>query len=558
MKIKKLDPDVVKRIAAGEVIEEPASVLRELIENAIDAGSTELKIRIVNGGQSLIAVTDNGHGMEKDEIPIAVQRHTTSKIERPEDLEAISTLGFRGEALYAIASVSKLLISSRTADSDVGWEGRFEGGRLLELKPVAHPTGTTVEVADLFFNLPVRRKFMGTPFRSTRRSLEKVTEYALAHPELDFTVYSDDTQVLQVKRTDDLKERIVDIYGQDFLDDMVYFEQEFKGLRIRGFVSKPDRLKSSGMLQMVFVNGRRVRENEIRAAVYRAYEAARYPYFLIFIDIEPELVDFNIHPQKLEVKFHRKVRIFEKVFTSVRSAIEKAREKPLLRMKSDGTGWKLQTPTLRREKQEQLDSRQLQLGERESQKQQKPLSKPTTTQIFQVHNLYIIAEIPSGILIIDQHAAHERIIYERLKKRRNQTLHLMFPLMVTLDPGEAKAFEAYKETLEHFGFKFREMSGRTVVIEGVPDVYPNFNRNDFHELLASLELKRSLPERINEVLATIACKAAIKAGKNMSQEEMLALIDQLFSCETPYFCPHGRPTMLRFTLEELEKRFGRR
>jgi len=558
VKIKKLDPDVIKRIAAGEVIEEPASVLRELIENAIDAGSTELKIRIVNGGQSLIAVTDNGHGMEKDEIPIAVQRHTTSKIERPEDLEAISTLGFRGEALYAIASVSKLLISSRTADSDVGWEGRFEGGRLLELKPVAHPIGTTVEVADLFFNLPVRRKFMGTPFRSTRRSLERVTEYALAHPELDFTVYSDDTQVLQVKRTDDLKERIVDIYGQDFLDDMVYFEQEFKGLRIRGFVSKPDRLKSSGMLQMVFVNGRRVRENEIRAAVYRAYEAARYPYFLIFIDIEPELVDFNIHPQKLEVKFHRKVRIFEKVFTSVRSAIEKAREKPLLRMKSDGTAWKPQTPTLRREKQEQLDSQQLQLGERGSQKQQKPLSKPTTTQIFQVHNLYIIAEIPSGILIIDQHAAHERIIYERLKKRRNQTLHLMFPLMVTLDPGEAKAFEAYKETLEHFGFKFREMSGRTVVIEGVPDVYPNFNRNDFHELLASLELKRSLPERINEVLATIACKAAIKAGKNMSQEEMLALIDQLFSCETPYFCPHGRPTMLRFTLEELEKRFGRR
>ena len=227
-------------------------------------------------------------------------------------------------------------------------------------------------------------------------------------------------------------------------------------------------------------------------------------------------------------------------------------------MKSDGTAWKPQTPTLRREKQEQLDSQQLQLGERGSQKQQKPLSKPTTTQIFQVHNLYIIAEIPSGILIIDQHAAHERIIYERLKKRRNQTLHLMFPLMVTLDPGEAKAFEAYKETLEHFGFKFRVMSGRTVVIEGVPDVYPNFNRNDFHELLASLELKRSLPERINEVLATIACKAAIKAGKNMSQEEMLALIDQLFSCETPYFCPHGRPTMLRFTLEELEKRFGRR
>ncbi len=568
MKIRKLDPEVVKRIAAGEVIEEPSSVVRELIENSIDAGATEIEVEIKGGGLGLIRVTDNGCGIAKDDIPLAVQRHTTSKIESAEDLVSISTLGFRGEALYSISSVSKMVIRSRTEDEDVGWEARFDGGELKELKPIPHPVGTTIIVMDLFFNLPVRRRFMGSRMRTARRAIEKVTEYALAHPEVGFKLVVDGREMLNLMPTLDFRERLSQIYGDDFWDDMLVIERNFDRVRIIGGVSRPDRLKESPVLQMFFVNGRRVKENELRAAIYRAYETGLYPQYILFVDVNPRLIDVNIHPQKLEVRFDSSLRMFEKVMKTVKDAIQahggisfqqtpqgrptdtNRKQLPFKIISSSNSQSKFSMPV----------GEQLQLGEDSAQSDdmKQPNMPVSPEHLFQVHDLYIVAQVPSGILLIDQHAAHERIIYEKLRSRKANTKNLLFPILYTFEPGELKVFEAYRDLLDSFGFKFRDMSGRSIVIEGVPDIYRSFSRDDFREILNSLSIKHHLPERMNELLATMACKAAIKAGKKMSKQEMMQLITDLFACETPFFCPHGRPTMIRFTLEELEKRFGRR
>ncbi len=568
MKIRKLDPEVVKRIAAGEVIEEPSSVVRELIENSIDAGATEIEVEIKGGGLGLIRVTDNGCGIAKDDIPLAVQRHTTSKIESADDLVSISTLGFRGEALYSISSVSKMVIRSRTEDEDVGWEARFDGGELKELKPIPHPVGTTIIVMDLFFNLPVRRRFMGSRMRTARRAIEKVTEYALAHPEVGFKLIVDGREMLNLMPTLDFRERLSQIYGDNFWDDMLVIERNFDRVRIIGGVSRPDRLKESPVLQMFFVNGRRVKENELRAAIYRAYETGLYPQYILFVDVNPRLIDVNIHPQKLEVRFDSSLRMFEKVMKTVKDAIQahggisfqhtpqgrptdtNRKQLPFKIISSPNSQSKFSMPV----------GEQLQLGEdsARSDDMKQPNMPVSPEHLFQVHDLYIVAQVPSGILLIDQHAAHERIIYEKLRSRKANTKNLLFPILYTFEPGELKVFEAYRDLLDSFGFKFRDMSGRSIVIEGVPDIYRSFSRDDFREILNSLSIKRHLPERMNELLATMACKAAIKAGKKMSKQEMMQLITDLFACETPFFCPHGRPTMIRFTLEELEKRFGRR
>ncbi len=564
MRIRKLAPDVVKRIAAGEVIEEPSSVVRELIENSIDAGATEIEVEIKGGGLSYIRITDNGCGMEKDEIPLAVQRHTTSKIDSSEDLVSIATLGFRGEALYSISSVSKMVIRSRVEGEDTGWEARFDGGELVDLRPVSHPVGTTIIVMDLFFNLPVRRKFLGSKLRTARRAVERVTEYALAHPEIGFKLSVDGREVLNLTPTLDFKERLAQVYGDDFWDDMLPVEKQLDRVLIKGAVSKPDRLKESAVLQMFFVNGRRVRENELRAAVYRAYETGVHPQYVLFVDVNPRLIDVNIHPQKLEIRFDGSLRMFEKVLKTVKETIQVYGIRSMPPMHRPPNRRDLPFRIIRAEDKSPFPSiagEQLQLGEPPAKQPQQveDANMPVSgDNLFQVHDLYIIAEVPSGILIIDQHAAHERIIYEKLRARKEVTRNLLFPIVFTFEPGELKVFEAYKDLLQNFGFRFREMSGRSIVIEGVPDIYRNFSRDDFREILNSLSIKKHLPERLNELLATMACKAAIKAGKKMSKEEMFQLITDLFACETPYFCPHGRPTVIRFTLDELEKRFGRR
>jgi DNA mismatch repair protein MutL len=560
IKIRRLDPEVVKQIAAGEVIENPSSVVKELIENSIDAGATEIDVEIEGGGLECIRVTDNGEGMERDEIPLAVERYTTSKIRDTEDLRRIRTLGFRGEALYAIATVSKLTIKSRTEKELEGWEGYFEGGKLVEMKPCSHPVGSTVECKNLFFNLPVRRKFTGSPKQEARRVIEVVSTYVLAHPGCGFTLSIDGETVINVPPAQSRRKRIEDLYGPDFVSDMLPLDYSNGRMAIEGFVSRPDKLKGSVVTQHIFVNGRRVKDDKIRSAIYRGYgETKGHPQFLIFLDVLPSELDFNIHPQKSLVKFSPSLKIFEKVLKAVKRSLDSEREPYGEKGGKERTFLRILEPSPRFESVK--GGRQLEFGEleREREEEGEPLREVYLPQsLIQIHNSYIFVQVKSGFLIVDQHAAHERIIYEKLKNRKAKTQILLFPYVVNLTPLQFKTFGSFEPLFLSFGFKIRRLSGRSIVIEGIPDVFKGLEKDDFIEILEELTETKSLPDKFHNLLKTIACKAAVKSGDPLTVEEMNRLLDELFACENPFFCPHGRPAVIKTTLEELERKFGRR
>ena len=561
-RIKQLPEEVISRIAAGEVVENPASVLRELLENSIDAGATRIDITVEEGGKKLIKVVDDGHGMNDREIELAVRRFTTSKISSVDDLESIGTLGFRGEALYAIGSVSRLTIRSKRADEDIGYEGYFEEAELVELKPAPIGAGTTVTVRDLFYNFPVRRKFLGSDYAEARRIIEVVTDYALAHPGISFSLRIDGKDIMNLGQASSPIERIEQIYGQDFIEETITLTSKFgEKLTIHGVISRPDRVKKSPLTQLLFVNGRRIRDNRLRAAIYGAYEQEKmHPQYILFIEVDPRFVDFNIHPQKKEVKFHRTLRMYEKLMKSVRETLNRSRttyshlgEMPTMRI--------VETPITHVG---ETGGRQMEIGEMQprlqAEERREEIRDESTyipEKIWQIHDSYIIAQVRSGFIIVDQHAAHERILYEKLRKRKYNTQNFLFPIVLNLTPKEFAVFQDISGILEGYGFRIKILSGRTAVVEGAPDIFKNPTKEIFLEIIDELQDVKSLPDRHLELLKTLACKAAIKAGDKLSGEEMNALLDQLFSCENPFFCPHGRPTVIKISLEELERKFAR-
>ena len=558
--IKKLPEEVIKKIAAGEVIENPSSVVRELVENAIDAGSQNIRIVAEEGGKRLIIVEDDGIGMTKDQIPLAVERFTTSKISSEEDLSHLSTLGFRGEALHSIATVSRLTIRSGTSDQmENSWEVVFEGTVPKEVKPAPYREGTTVIVKDLFYNFPVRRKFLGGDLYEGRRIIEVVTTYALWNPGIGFELIINGNEVYNLRPVENYEERIRDIYGEDFIEETVEINSKFGStLEIWGRITRPEKMKVRPVIQLILVNGRSVKSDQIRSAIYKALmEVKNNPEFVIFIKVDPQYVDFNIHPQKKDVKFTKSLRIFERVYRSVRETLEITKSS-YLTVPASGS-----TPILRvthaplyRPAQESKNARQLELGEMNL--TESPETEQMVPQaVWQAHNSYIVAEVKSGIIIIDQHAAHERVIYEQLMEKKVGTQSLLFPVTIHLTPQEMQIYDEYRDILESFGFKIRKFSQTTVVIEGVPNVFSSITKDEFREILNELEVKKSLPDRFQYSLKTIACKAAVKAGETLSTEEMMSLINQLFHCKNPYFCPHGRPTIIKLSLEELERKFGR-
>jgi len=550
MKLKRLPLDVIKCIAAGEVIENVASCVRELIENSIDAGATKIEVELREGGKNLIVVRDNGEGMEKEEIPLAVQRYTTSKISKIDDLREKVTLGFRGEALHAIASVSKLRIVSK-AKREEGWEGYFEEGKLIELKPSPHPDGTTVHVYELFFNFPVRRKFLGTAKQELRKVVETVTDYALGHPSISISLRSNGEIFLNLPRVDSELERIGEIFGEELASELVEIEKEFEGILLKGFFSPPETMKKTPFFQFIFLNGRRIKEKKLREAIYRAYGSDKmHPQYLLYIDASPSLIDFNVHPQKLEVRFSQGVRIYEKVFTAIQTLLIR-KEKKIFLVKE---GEKIVGES---ERKVSFPLKQLELGEIER-KEKRAEEGFVPSQIWQIHNSYIIAQVKTGFIIVDQHAAHERVIYERIKKEKSKTKVLLFPLILSLPPSVFKTYKENEPIFLSFGFQVRILSGRTIVIEAIPDVFKQMEKEDFIAILEEVEGIRELPERYQRLLATISCKAAIKNGDPLSQEEASWLIDSLFATENPFFCPHGRPIIIKITLEELDKKFGRK
>jgi len=554
--IKKLPDDVIKKISAGEVIENPASCVRELIENSLDAGAKHIKVSIWGGGIDIIEVEDDGIGMFSEDIPLAVQRFTTSKISSFDDLKHLKTLGFRGEALYAIAQVSNLTIVSSTSDDVLsGWECIFNAGELTSSKPAPRKKGTTVVVKDLFFNLPVRRKFLLSKKEEGKRVFEELISYALWHTEVYFEFYEDGSKKLDLP-PGDFAQRIISIFGKEFLERAILLNYSDDYLSIKGFVEKPEMVDQKGHEQIILVNGRRVRGDQLRKIIYKAYEKPYgQPDFIIKVEVEPEFVDFNIHPQKREVKVAPYIRLTEKLYKVLYSSFRQYSREIV-------DSIKVQTDSLSSAKvsEQYGGTRQLEFGEVFQTLTVKNVSKESQTDIlniWQAHKSYIFVQTSNGIMIIDQHAAHERIIYEKLRNRDFSSQLLMFPILIELSVKEKAIFDIYAEFFNSFGFEYRFLGSNSLVIDRVPAVFRNVKKEDIKDLIASLEETPSLPDRLENFLKTIACKSAIKFGDELSKEEMAKLVDELMASDAPFYCPHGRPTIYFISLEELASKFER-
>ncbi len=598
-KIKVLSEEIASKIAAGEVVQRPESVVKELIENCIDAGAKSIYIEVKDAGKSLVRVTDDGIGMSEEDVLLAFERHATSKIETYKDLENVATLGFRGEALYSIAAVSQVEIKTKTADEDAAVYLRLSGGKQEELSRTAHATGTTIIVRNLFFNTPGRRNFMKANPTEFRHIYRTVSRYAIAFPEIRFTLQSGDETVLSAK-SDTIRGRLDEIFGDRFTDSLVPFEEDYDHLKVSGFLGKPEYTKRTRGEQFLFLNKRYVLSKAINHAAFSAYEnlidKGDFPFFAIFIELPPNEVDVNVHPSKMEVKFRDERSIYGAIRSATRSALVKSDLVPEMAVGPD-SGRFISRPTSESSRggivpvmfnsnpaqpagsrgRYMEDDRiadavdplfSLRLPQNRTASAETEKTEPESVVdaagvIYQLHNKYIISQISTGLLVIDQHAAHERVIYERTLKRFSEhgqnTQQLLFPISMNLDPADFTLVEETLPDLNLMGFSIKAFSGSTVVLDGVPvDLKPGRESTIITEIIEDYKRDNDLRLTPREKLCkTYACKAAVKAGDYLTIEEMESLIDQLFQAEVPYVCPHGRPVLVKIPLLELDKKFGR-
>ena len=601
--IQILDDRLISQIAAGEVVERPASVVKELVENSIDAGARSIRVDLEAGGKRSIRVVDDGLGLERNDALLAFDRHATSKIVSFDDLQGIATLGFRGEALAAIAAVARVEMTTAVEPGE-GHRIRIDGGHIRSVEPTAHPRGTVVEVRSLFFNVPARRKFLKTVRTELRRATEVIQGYALARPEIGFTLTHEGRTLLEVSPAgDDLeaaRRRIGELFGAPASRELVEFSRQGPGgERIWGFVG--NRKQGRGRRIFTFVNRRLLRDRTVMAAFYRtvreSWRSEDFPGLFLFLDIPPEEVDVNVHPQKAEVRF-RDGRFFGRLSSSLREALERARgEEPAplvephglpsaplawqgLGQRSDGWlgsgGGQIDSSEIR-----ELDmSRPGEPVGRLADVALEPLARAPVplsgrsgeSRPFRLLGQYkgtlILLEGPDGLYLIDQHVAHERVLYERFRRQLTETVvrsqQLLEPILMELAPAEAMRLAEMGPDLEQLGFSLSEMSGNVMAVTATPAV---LTPGLAEQMLANLASETSdgeataedLKERLLEALAASqSCRAAVKMHHQLSAEEMESLMTELFVADQPFACPHGRPIVLKMADIELERRFGRR
>lgn len=587
-KIKLLPEDLTNKIAAGEVVERPASVVKELVENSIDAGATDITIIVKDGGKALIQVVDNGSGMEQGDLLLAFQRHATSKIYTYQDLLQINTLGFRGEALASIASVARIDAKSKTEESDTGYGIQAAGGVLSDIQATACATGTSIAVKQLFYNTPARRKFLKKTATEYRQIVSVLNRFFIAHPEISFTFVNSDEVVFELKR-ESQNQRLRSVFGARVANNMLQIENEGP-VGITGFVGKPDVLRRSRGDQFMFLNRRYFTSKNLHYAVINAFgeilPRGLYPVYAIFLTIDSAEVDVNVHPTKMEIKFANENLIFSSIRGAVKRALNSEKVIPVLSHVSGGEAFSLpdfplnQTAAFEPARQNAFEFTSPE--NRESQPaavSQFPLSEQSEqdavqnisgtkvrferTNVWQIHNKYILSQIKSGMIIIDQHVAHERILYEDALKyfelRKPSSQQLLFPQVIELSMEDFTVLLEMIPFLERIGFVIKSFGKKTVAVEGVPSGVKI--SNDEKILLDILdEYKRGVREKVEireNVARSFACHSAIKAGDQLSLEEMNMLIDKLFSTKEPYYCPHGRPIVIHVPLEELDRRFKR-
>lgn len=692
-KIVLLDDSTINKIAAGEVIERPASVVKEIVENSIDAGANNITVEIRNGGISYIRVTDNGKGIMQDDMEIAFERHATSKIRSADDLEDVKSMGFRGEALASIAEIAKVELISKTTQSDNGYRVLIEGGKILESSEYGCPNGTTITIENLFFNTPVRYKFLKKDFTESGYIEDVITRIALVHPEIAIRLVNTGKTIVQTSGNGDLKSVIYNIYGKDIAENLINIDYEYEGMRVSGVIGKPVISRSNRTNQLFFVNKRYVKDKTLSGAAEQGFKGfitiGKHGFLILNIDMDPHLVDVNVHPAKLEVRFQEDNKVFKAVYhaikdglsnvdlvantssidgidhpeknneekpetfnflnnTSFRDAIKPIErtseiksqvansvdekfedvmsrinkiqnminitnkvepktetietqipEEKIIESKTEPQNSEINLENTKSENTEKIDEtkfmdmyekmfgtavKKSEVSEKaeDEVKEFQPITKSDNVSVFEdnaeyklqpeykyigiAFNTYIIIEIKQDLYIIDQHAAHERIMYEKIKKNYyneadKDSQLMLLPDIITLTNKEMGIYKDNREMFRKAGFMVDEFGENTIKLSGVPTILLDLETKElFLEALDEINtVARTARKEIEEkFIATVACKAAVKAHMVLERQEVEALLNELLVLPNPFTCPHGRPTAIRMTKNDIEKKFSRR
>lgn len=597
-RIHLLDARLANQIAAGEVVERPASVIKELIENALDAGARAIDVQVEQGGIAGLRVRDDGDGIAKDDLPLALARHATSKIHHLDDLEAVATLGFRGEALASIASVSRLTMTSSQEEEGVGWAVRSEGRDMAAvMEPARHPRGTTVEVRDLFFNTPARRKFMRSENTEFGHLEEVVRRLALVAPQVSFSLSHNQRQLWQLKPAHDdvsLKRRLSQVCGPAFVEAAQPLSIESAGVHLHGWIALPTFSRAQADLQYFFVNGRMVRDKTVSHAVRQAYADVlfhgRHPAFVLYLDIDPAAVDVNVHPTKHEVRFREQRSVHDIIYRGLHRALANVRPQdatPVSHESVQAPTWAGAMPTYSAPTQQAgLDwsagapAREAfadYLGASSGRPAESLPDFSTLTApdqagppplgyaLGQLHGVYILAQNADGLVLVDMHAAHERIVYERLKAAQGGmgivAQPLLVPISLAVSQREADLAEQSEAALTEMGIALQRLGPETLLIRAVPSLLAQAGaealvRDVLSDLLTHGQTRR-VEEQRNELMATMACHGAVRANRQLSITEMNALLRDMEATERSGQCNHGRPTWTRLTLADLDRLFLR-
>ncbi|HTR84243.1 MAG TPA: DNA mismatch repair endonuclease MutL [Reyranella sp.] len=588
--LRRLPSNLVNQIAAGEVVERPASAVKELVENAIDAGAHRIAVTLKEGGRTFLSVVDNGVGMTADEMQLAVERHCTSKLP-DDDLAHISTLGFRGEALPSIASVSRFTITSRPNGADTAWSLEIDGGAKGKPKPVAHPTGTRVEVRDLFFATPARLKFLKEPRTESSHVADALRRLAMAHPEISFRLESEERTLLDLPMAISQLERLAAIMGRDFADNAVAIDANREGFRLTGFAGLPTLNRPTGQHQYLFVNGRPVRDKLLGGAVRGAYQdflaRDRHPMVALFLEAPTELVDVNVHPAKTEVRFRDAGIVRGLIVGALRTALSAAGHRASTTVSDAAlgalrphTGYSTPLP-YQRSNGHYASALPRGLAEAAAQFMA-PLAEPSARTEMpaeangtsyplgvaraQLHETYIVAQTGEGVVIVDQHAAHERLLHEKLKHQLEaegvKRQALLLPEVVEVGEDGARRLTQRAAELADMGLVIEPFGLGAVVVRETPALLGEADIQglvrDLADELAEMGDHLSLKEKVEEVCGTLACHTSVRAGRRLTVEEMNALLRQMEATPHSGQCNHGRPTYVELKLADIERLFGRR
>ncbi len=599
-RIQQMPDQLINQIAAGEVVERPASVVKELLENSLDAGARKIDISVEQGGIKSIRIRDDGAGIHKDDLPLALSRHATSKIRNLDDLEKVRSLGFRGEALPSIASVSRMSITSRQAEAD-GWSIQGQGSDSLQLKPAPHGPGTTVDVRDLFYNVPARRKFLKTDKTEFGHLDDVVKRIALSRFDVDISLQHNQKPVRQMRAADDLlgrEKRIAEVCGKAFVEQSLHMEFEAVGLRIHGWIALPSFARAQADMQYFFVNGRMIRDKLVSHAIRQAYQDVlyhgRHPAFVLYLELDPQQVDVNAHPTKHEVRFRDSRLVHDFIFRSIHGALADVRPEHRVAAETEAStvpsGYdsvatsapynappRQQPMPLQIQEQMQSYSRLLDNVMQSASTGSEPAIintddaqgehiPPLGFAVAQLHGVYILAQNAQGLVVVDMHAAHERITYERMKQAlddagRLSSQPLLVPIAISVSEKEAALAESHGDVFRELGFELDRAGPEALTIRQIPVILARGDaealvRDVLSDLVAYGNSQR-IRQAINDVLSTMACHGSVRANRLLTIPEMNALLRDMEATERSGQCNHGRPTWTQFSLDAMDKWFLR-